>query len=88
MSSRSGAPSSITTNRSAGILKVFPGGADHRARDDRHLLNEPDRILVPDAAGAGKGDRDEEVQWTTLYPTGFSFAAFVDAIESERVWAL
>ena len=25
---------------------------------------------------------------TTLYPTGFSFSALVDAIESESVWAL
>ena len=72
--------------RFGGLLKVSLEELIIAPRDDRHLLNEADRILAPDAAGAGKGDRDDEAQRKTLYPTGFSFAAFVDAIESESVW--
>ena len=73
--------------RFGGFLKVSLEELIIALRDDRHLLNEADRILAPDAAGAGKGDRDDEAQRTTLYPTGFSFAALVDVIESESVWA-
>ena len=74
--------------RFGGFLKVSLEELIIALRDDRHLLNEADRILAPDAAGAGKSDRDDEAQRATLYPTGFSFGAFVDAIESESVWAL
>lgn len=72
--------------RFEGFLKVSLEELIIALRDDWHLLNEADRMFAL-AAAVRISDHGRDREPTTLYPTGFSFEAFVDTIESERVWA-
>lgn len=68
-----------------GFLKVSLEEVLIALRDDRHLLNDPARILE----GAMQGsmpDVSPEVSRATLYPGGFNAVAFVEVIEHGRVW--
>ena len=68
-----------------GFLKVSLEEVLIALRDDRHLLNDPARILE----GATRGSVPNvtpEVSRATLYPGGFDAVAFVEVIERGRVW--
>lgn len=68
-----------------GFLKVSLEEVLIALRDDRHLLNDPHRILE----GAKRGAVLEVNQTpcrATLYPDGFDALAFVEVIENGRVW--
>jgi len=67
-----------------GLLKVSLEEVIVALRDDRSLLGDPEGLVsgrVP--ANAELADRHVR---PTLYPSGFSVARFVSAIEDERVW--
>lgn len=73
-------------DRFSGFLKVSLEEVLIALRDDRHLLNDPDRLI--------SGTRMEGVQindtkldeFPTLYPDGFSASRFIEVIENEDVW--
>ena len=72
--------------RFSGFLKVSLEEVLIALRDDSHLLNDPDGLF----SGAWMESHEDESsamdEQPTLYPDGFSFARFVEVIESESVW--
>ena len=71
--------------RFSGFLKVSLEELLIALRDDRSLLDEADRVFVTGLGESTNAGLLRESQGT-LYPKGFSFARFVDVIESESVW--
>jgi hypothetical protein len=65
--------------RFGGFLKISLEELLIALRDDRHLLHEPDGMLVQALHGACA-----EAQ--RLYPQGFSAASLIDVIERQTVW--
>ena len=68
-----------------GFLKVSLEEVLIALRDDRHLLNDPSRILERAKLG-GSVEVTQAVSRATLYPGGFDTSAFVEVIENGRVW--
>lgn len=68
-----------------GFLKVSLEEVLIALRDDRHLLNDPARIL--ESAKLGRvPEVTSEGRHATLYPGGFDALAFVEVVENGRVW--
>lgn len=55
-------------------------------RDDRHLLNDPLGLSNGSLWESGNLDHSELLAPSTLYPSGFTAAGFIDAIEQQAVW--
>jgi hypothetical protein len=70
--------------RFSGFLKVSLEEVIIALRDDRSLLGDPEG-LVSGQVPAGEALADCRVR-STLYPSGFDAARFVEVIESESVW--
>ena len=71
-----------------GFLKISLEELIIALRDDWHLLMEGDRVFGMDAGleqNTGEGACGATLP-ATLYPEGFSFARFVEVIESGSVW--
>ena len=68
-----------------GFLKVSLEEVLLALRDDRHLLNDPSRILERAKLG-GSLEVTQAASRATLYPGGFDASVFVEVIENGRVW--
>lgn len=75
--------------RFAGFLKISVEELIIALRDDRDVLLEAESTFRAGGAGGGElaPERGEPAGDATLYPEGFSFASFVDVVESGSVWA-
>ena len=75
-------------DRFGGFLKISVEELIIALRDERSLLDEADRVFGADSesGGGSETDRLREAVDATLYPRGFTFAGFVDVIESASVW--
>ena len=75
-------------DRFGGFLKISVEELIIALRDERSLLDEADRVFGADSesGGGSETDRLREAVDATLYPGGFTFAGFVDVIESASVW--
>jgi hypothetical protein len=72
--------------RFSGFLKLSLEELLIALRDDRDLLADPDG-LFGGAEGQQAQASSESASAGSMYPTGFSAAALVDAITTEAVWA-
>ena len=68
-----------------GFLKVSLEEVLIALRDDRHLLNDPSRILERAKLG-GALEATQAASRAMLYPGGFEASGFVEVIENGRVW--
>lgn len=70
-----------------GFLKISLEEALIALRDDRHLLNDPAKILNGQDGGSMDAPAGCDSAGASLYPSGFSFTRFLEVVEGELVWA-
>jgi Holliday junction resolvase-like predicted endonuclease len=71
-----------------GFLKISLEEVLIALRDEKRLLNDPDRLFAEHVGHIQRPEKDAEPgKEDTLYPAGFSTGRFIEVIETTAVWA-
>jgi hypothetical protein len=73
--------------RFSGFLKISLEELLMALRDDCHLLDNPEGLVMGPTVGGDALSPSAKTMRGTLYPQGFRAERFLDVIESEAVWA-
>ena len=73
--------------RFSGFLKISLEELLLALRDDCHLLDNPEGLVIGPTVGGDALSPAAKTMRGTLYPQGFRAERFLDFIESEAVWA-